>query len=152
MGWGEAFTSPMTDFRRFSNSPLTSRQPAASPVQCPNRHVLQRPGNVAFGNAQGEALHHGGLADARFSVMMGLFCLRRVRISITCRIQNRGPELGRFSSFSSEIHGVLIEGLVCRSSPASATPNLQTEARGHSRLVLGSAGRDVGKILTERFD
>ncbi len=66
IGCGEALTSSITDFSRFSNSPLTPA-PAWSSARSSVRSatVAERRRHVAGGDAQREAFDHRGLADAR---------------------------------------------------------------------------------------
>ena len=65
IGFGDAFTSSITDFRRFSNSPLTPAPAWSRPRSSVRTETfLQRRRHVAVGDAQGESFDHGGLADA----------------------------------------------------------------------------------------
>ena len=68
IGVGEAFTSSIRPFSRFSNSPFTPA-PACSSARSSVRSVtfLQRRRHVALRDAQREAFHHGGLADTRLA-------------------------------------------------------------------------------------
>ena len=73
IGCGEAFTSAITDFSRFSNSPLMPA-PACSSAEIERAHddVAERRRHVAFGDPQREAFDHGGLADAGFAGQDGI--------------------------------------------------------------------------------
>ena len=68
IGVGEAFTSSMTERRRFSNSPLTPA-PACSKPRSSVRSCtfFKRVGHVAGGDPQCKTFDHGRLADARFA-------------------------------------------------------------------------------------
>ena len=65
---GEDFTSSISPFSRFSNSPLTPA-PACSSARSSVRTVtfFSTRRHVAVDDAQREAFHHRRLADARFA-------------------------------------------------------------------------------------
>ena len=67
IGVGDYFTSSISPFSRFSNSPLTPA-PACSRARSKVLTVtLRSGGHVAVGYAQGKAFHHGGFAHACFA-------------------------------------------------------------------------------------
>ena len=65
---GEDFTSSIRPFSRFSNSPLTPA-PACSSARSRVRKVtfLSSGGTSPLRDAEREAFHHRGLADARLA-------------------------------------------------------------------------------------
>ena len=66
IGLGEALTSSITCLSRFSNSPFTPAPGLEqAEVERAQRDVLERRGDVARRDPQGEALDDGRLADAR---------------------------------------------------------------------------------------
>ena len=64
IGVGDALTSSMTDFSRFSNSPLTPA-PACNRPRSSVRTAMFfiAGGHITLGDAQRKAFHHSGLAD-----------------------------------------------------------------------------------------
>jgi len=74
IGCGDDFTSSITDFSRFSNSPFTPAPACSRPRSSVRRTTFFSAGRARRRrDAQREALHHGGLADAAFAVRIGLF-------------------------------------------------------------------------------
>ena len=68
IGWGEALTSSMTDFKRFSNSPLHPSACLQQPeIERAQRDILQGRRHVARGDAQRKTFNDRGLADARLA-------------------------------------------------------------------------------------
>jgi hypothetical protein len=115
MGTGEALTSLMTPFRRFSNSPFTPAPGLEqTQIQGMQGHVLQNGRHIPFGNAQGKALDHCGFSDA------GLTGKNRdcsdageSECPPSGGFRNRGPAPDRspFLGPIGEIDGVLIQRL-----------------------------------------
>jgi len=67
IGVGDAFTSWITDFRRFSNSPLIPAPAWRSPVEGMDGHVSQWGRDVPWNNPVGKAFDHGRLPDSGLS-------------------------------------------------------------------------------------
>ena len=68
IGCGEALTSSITDFSRFSNSPLIPAPACNRPRSSVRMETFLSGGrHVAGGDAQGKPFDDGGLADARLA-------------------------------------------------------------------------------------
>ena len=68
IGLGDACTSSMTCFRRFSNSPFMLAPACSRPTSSDQqRHVLEHRRHVAAGDAGGKAFDDGRFADARLA-------------------------------------------------------------------------------------
>jgi hypothetical protein len=80
IGWGDPFTSSMTDFNRFSNSPLTPARPEATRDRAFERQHLRVWGHLlAMRSAKPSTT---AVLPTPASPGAGLFWRRRVRISM----------------------------------------------------------------------
>ena len=95
IGVGEAFTASITPFRRFSNSPFTPAPACSRP----------RSSDISFTVFSASGTSPAAMRSARPSatavlptpgspVRIGLFCRRRVRMSMTWRISPSRPRIG----------------------------------------------------------
>ena len=95
IGRGDDFTSSMTDFKRFSNSPLTPA-PACNSPRSSVRRVTALSGSgtspAAIRNASPSTT--AVLPTPADPVRIGLFCRRRVRMSMVRRISASRPTTG----------------------------------------------------------
>ena len=95
IGVGDDFTASITPFKRFSNSPFTPAPACKSPRSSDIRRTWRRASGTspeARRNAKPSAT--AVLPTPGSPVRMGLFCRRRVRISITWRISPSRPRMG----------------------------------------------------------
>ena len=95
IGLGLALVSSITDFSRFSNSPFTPA-PACSSPRSSVRNVTSRRAGGTSPAAMRKARPSttAVLPTPASPVRMGLFCRRRVRMSIICRISKSRPRIG----------------------------------------------------------
>ena len=93
IGLGEDLTSSITDLRRFSNSPFTPAPACNSPKSSVRSETSLRgigtsPAAIRNANPSATAV----LPTPASPVRIGLFCRRRVNISMTCRISVSRPK------------------------------------------------------------
>ncbi len=95
IGFGEAFTSSMTPRRRFSNSPRTPAPACSRP-----RSSMRSDTPCSAGGTSPEASRRAKpsttavLPTPASPVRIGLFCRRRVRMSMIWRISLSRPRIG----------------------------------------------------------
>ena len=95
IGRGLACTSSITDFSRFSNSPFTPAPACSSP-----RSRVRTETSASAGGTSPAAMRSAKpsttavLPTPASPVRIGLFCRRRVRISMTWRISASRPSTG----------------------------------------------------------
>ncbi len=97
-GTGDAFTSSMTDLSRFSNSPLIPA-PAWSRPRSSTWSAMFFSGSGTSPSAirRAKPSTTAVLPTPASPVRIGLFCRRRIRMSIICRISSSRPSTGSIS-------------------------------------------------------
>ena len=95
IGLGEDFTSSISPFNRFSNSPFTLA-PACSRAKSSVRTVtfFNGGGTSPLAMRMAKPSTTAVLPTPASPVRIGLFCRRRIRISTTCRISASRPSTG----------------------------------------------------------
>jgi hypothetical protein len=99
MGFAEPFTSSMTCFMRFSNSPFTPA-PACmeADVEAEDLDVLQEHRGTSLLTMRSARPSTSAVLPTPASpTMMGLFFRRRARMSIIWRISRSRPKMGSIS-------------------------------------------------------
>ena len=95
IGFGEAFTSSMTPRSRFSNSPFTPAPACSSPRSSVRRVTPCSPGGTSpEARRTAKPSTTAVLPTPASPVRIGLFCRRRVRMSMICLISVSRPRIG----------------------------------------------------------
>ncbi len=127
---------PIFEFAFHARAGLQERE-----IERAQRYVLQHRGNVAMGDAQREALHDGGFADARFAgedrIVLAAAREDVDHLADFGVAAQYGVDLAAFRAFS-KVDGVLIE--IGRFAAAGAR---LAGARGSRAWLLGSGGDGV---------
>ena len=159
IGTGEAFTSLMTDLRRFSNSPLIPAPACRSPRSrtwiatfwsgggtSPSAILRANPSTTAV------------LPTPASPVRMGLFWRRRIRMSTICRISISRPRTGSISPFCAlavrltvNWSRALVPDATGRDSPAAVSAAGTFPLSASSRDPSTMAERLLPSVSTEIF-
>ncbi len=95
VGAGEDLISFMTDFRRFSNSPLTPAPACRSPMSSPRSVTsFKSCGTSPSAMRRARPSTTAVLPTPASPTMIGLFLRRLARMSIICRISRSRPKIG----------------------------------------------------------
>ncbi len=98
IGRGEPLTSSITDFNRFSNSPFTPAPAWSSARSSRRRETLRCTGGTSPAAMRRAKPSTTAVFPTPASpTRIGLFCRRRVRMSITWRISESRPRIGSIS-------------------------------------------------------
>ena len=122
IGCGEAFTSAMTDFKRFSNSPFTLAPACNKPKsRVRTQTSFNGPGTSPEAIRKAKPSTTAVLPTPASPVKIGLFWRRRIRISTICLISSSRPSTASI--------------LPCLAASVKLTVNLSSDG-----VLLGADG------------
>ena len=134
-GCGEALTSAMTDFRRFSNSPRTPAPAWSRARSRTRRDTLRRGGGTSPATIRRARPSTTAVLPTPASpVRIGLFCRRRVKMSTSCRTSKSRPRTGSISPWRAR---------AVRSTVYWSSPGVLPVPAG---AVLGAPSETLGGV------
>ena len=167
IGWAEPFTSSITDFKRFSNSPLIPAPACNNPRSSVRKATfLSGSGTSPRTMRKAKPSTTAVFPTPASPVRMGLFCRRRVRMSTTWRISKSRPSTGSICparalavrSIVNWSSALVLPAPVGPASPAAALPGwapsvVASRSSADPAVMLGNSFlSDSTEILANSLD